>query len=197
MKTLNNSSRCNKAISLINKGKTWEEVSKILDLSVPYIQKLVKLHYKRDKAYNNLLAKARENKKAKIQDFIVSEDINEVIVTETGYVMKVGVPNEALDMYIPAFCIGELEKLANRSQEAVDFLTVCWETSKVRCINIRGREMLYKQPSFPVKNRSKGIVAVAIELIKMGFKVRLLTTSYEVAQLAELQDCGITVVYEA
>ena len=207
-KTANNETRAQKAIRMINAlNATWEEVAEAVSLAPKTIQRIVKEHYKTPKGYNNLLAKARANKKAKeqaeeiIRDSSVEEGtekkVKEVIVTETGYLLDVGVNGilkESLDMYIPYFCIGELEKLSKSYKNAEEILTLFWSTRKITSINIRGKEVLYEDPIIPVKDRTEGVVAVCVELDRMGYKVRLLTNSREIEDLAKLQNCGIDVV---
>lgn len=119
MKTMCKETKIKKVISLINSGKTWEECSELLENSVAYLQKIVREYYKTPTRYNNLLRKARENKKAneqlsisnteasKVEDVEVVEKVEtaeesfevfdkfgedeEVILVETGYLLEVGI----------------------------------------------------------------------------------------------------------
>lgn len=54
-------------------------------------------------------------------------------------------------------------------------------------INLRGRELIFEEPTEPVKNRTYGVVAVCCYLWNKGYKVRLLTNSCEIERLANKQ----------
>lgn len=197
-KSRNNETRAAKAIKMINGGKTWEDVSEYLGLSIPYIQKLIREHYTRAKNYNNLLKKARENKsKQKKVAEILPEPIEEALVVDTGYLMEVGISalNQACPLYIPKFCLIELEKLSANYKIAKDILIAIHSTHSTQVINLRGNEVLFEEPSTPVKDRTKGIVAVATHLWCLFPNVRILTNSREVEILANEQNCGINVTY--
>lgn len=197
-KSKNNETRTSIAIRMINGGKTWEEVSEYLKISIPYIQKLTREHYIRPKNYNNLLKKAKENKanQKKVAE-ILPEPIEEVLVVDTGYLMETGVSaiNQECPLYIPKFCLNELEKLSASYKIAEDILLAIYSTNSLQVINLRGREVLFKEPSTPVKDRTKGIVATAAHLWSLFSHVRILTNSKEVEILANEQDCGINVTY--
>lgn len=197
-KSKNNETRTAIAIRMINSGKTWEEVSEYLEISIPYIQKLTREHYTRPKNYNNLLHKARENKsKQKKVAEILPEPIEEVLVVDTGYLMEVGISalNQECPLYIPKFCLNELEKLSTSYKIAEDILLTIYSTHSIQVINLRGREVLFQEPSIPVKDRTKGIVATATHLWSLFPHVRILTNSREVEILANEQNCGINVTY--
>lgn len=95
---------------------------------------------------------------------------------------------------MPFFCIGELEKLSNSYAVAEELLTMYWSTRQITSINMRGKEELYEEPIIPVKDRSKGVVSLCVELDSLGYRVRLLTNSREIEDLAKLQGCNINVV---
>lgn len=197
-KSKSNETRATTAIRMINGGKTWEDVSEYLGISIPYIQKLTREHYTRPKNYNNLLKKARENKsKQKKVAEILPEPSEEVFVADTGYLMVVGpsVLNQVAPLYIPMFCLYELEKLSMTYEIAKDILLAIHSTSSIQIINLRGREVLFEEPSTPVKDRTKGVVATATHLWSLFPHVRILTNSREVEILANEQNCGINVTY--
>lgn len=54
---------------------------------------------------------------------------------------------------------------------------------------IKGKENLYVEASYPIRQRSKGVVSVCLELASKGFKVNLYTNSKEIKRLAEMQEC--------
>ncbi|MBO6243415.1 MAG: hypothetical protein J6O41_02450 [Clostridia bacterium] len=203
MKTTNNETRALRAIQIINKKNgTWEDVSNALNLSKPYCQRIVRQHYKREKNYNNLLKKARENKKAKKiskEEITLKTNSNEteVIVTETGYMLDKGIvdlSSQSLKVYVPYFCLQELEKLSNVKKEAEQLLMFYYSTRGIECINIRGKEYLNTYPTVLVKPRTIGVVALCVYLHKKGYKVRLHTKSKEIVNLAKLQNCNFNIV---
>lgn len=195
-------------VTMIKKGSYVEEIAEEFELSVGHVYKLLKAHYPvRRGAYSKLLATSRENKKNRIDaqkalnepmsEEATSSNHEEVIVMETGYMLMTGINgilNESLDIYVPFFCIKELDKLSHSYQAAKEVMTMHWSTRRVTSINLRGKEELYVEPTYPVKNRSRGVVATCVELDSKGFKVRLLTNSWEIEQLAKLQDCNIDVI---
>lgn len=202
-----------KAISLINAGKTWEECSEILGNSVAYLQKIVRESYKTPTRYNNLLRKARENKKANeqmsepmvkdvevkveaaesIEVFDEFEEDEEVILVETGYLLEAGISvftQNVLPIFIPSFCINELDKMAKDNEKAKEIIMAIMSTNAVQQTNLRGYEYVYiRRPSFEYKSRSKGIAAAAKYLAECYSHVRVLTNSYEVVRILEEQDC--------
>ena len=116
---------------------------------------------------------------------------------ETGYLIDTGmagVLNESLDVYVPFFCINELEKMAKRYNTAEEVLNLFWSTYRMISVDLRDREELYEEPNYPVKDRSKGVVALCVELDSLGYRVRLKTNSREIEDLAHLQGCGIDVM---
>lgn len=193
----------NKAKRLINNGKSWAEVSELLDLSIGYIQHLVKNSYTRQSAYKKLLAKAQANKvkaEASNQDAPV-EEIEEVILVESGFLMHHGVSwmmEQSLPVYIPEFCMRELESLAISHETAREVITALWSTSMVTPIIARQDDDLWEEPAeVPDKTRTIIIVAAAVKLDAMGKRVRLYTTSRQVEALAKHQGSdGITAIYQ-
>ena len=213
IKTMCKETKIKKAISLINAGKTWEECSEILGNSVAYLQKIVRESYKTPTRYNNLLRKARENKKANeqmsepmvkdvevkveaaesIEVFDEFEEDEEVILVETGYLLEAGISvftQNVLPIFIPSFCINELDKMAKDNEKAKEIIMAIMSTNAVQQTNLRGYEYVYiKRPSFEYKSRSKGIAAAAKYLAECYPHVRVLTNSYEVVRILEEQDC--------
>lgn len=180
-----------KAIRMINReGATWEDLSEMFSLSKGYIQKCVHKSYSREGDYQNLLNKARQNKDAKQQaeSQKKEQEIEEVILVDTGFVKRAGVKwlmQQSLPLYIPAFCIRELERMSRKDPVAEQVLTFYWSTRRMSSIELNGKEILLEEPKFPLrKARSRGVVAVAVNLLSLGKKVRLYTNSLEVEQLA-------------
>lgn len=181
-----------KAIRLINQeNATWKELSETFGLSKGYIQKCVHKSYSREGDYQNLLEKARQNKASKQQAEAQKaelEIIDEVILVDTGFIMRAGVKwlmQQSLEIYIPAFCIRELEYLSKTSPVADQVLTFFWSTRRMSSIELNGNEILLKEPDFSLKKaRSRGVCATAVKLYSLGKKVRLYTNSLEVEQLA-------------
>lgn len=216
-KTMNNETRANKAIRMINReGATWEDVAKVLQLSVSYCRKIVKDHYKSETAYNKMLAKARRNQKLKQEvEVLISveieadkkevnneaevekQELKQVVVVETGYLLDVGIQaisEETLDMFMPAFNLKELDKLTRSIQVAEEILMMFYATHKITAINLRGDEELLQDPVEPVKARTVGIVALCCHLWLRGYRVILKTNSQEVERLAKQQGIGIDVI---
>ena len=213
IKTMCKETKIKKAISLINAGKTWEECSEILGNSVAYLQKIVRESYKTPTRYNNLLRKARENKKANeqmsepmvkdvevkveaaesIEVFDEFEEDEEVILVETGYLLEAGISvftQNVLPIFIPSFCINELDKMAKDNEKAKEIIMAIMSTNAVQQTNLRGYEYVYiKRPSFEYKSRSKGIAAAAKYLAECYSHVRVLTNSYEVERILKEQNC--------
>lgn len=203
-KTASKTTKAAKIVAMINAGATWTEVAEAFKHSERYVQVLAKSKYKTDTGYNKLLAKAKANKKAKAKaneliqpEKNVVEEVSEVIVTETGYLLCTGMSgltSESLDIYIPYFCVRELEKLSRASSVAEDILTMYYASRRMTSVNLRGKEVLFEEPKIPVKDRSKGVVALCCYLWGMGYRVRLLTSSREILELAEMQGIDISIV---
>lgn len=216
MKTMSKQTKVKRTIGMINAGKTWEECAEILENSVAYLQKIVRESYKTSTRYNNLLRKARENKRAKeleqqkttaedvkivekveaaesIEVFDEFEDDKEVILVETGYLLEAGISvftQNVLPIFIPSFCINELDKMAKDNEKAKEIIMAIMSTNAVQQTNLRGCEYVYiRRPSFEYKSRSKGIAAAAKYLAECYPHVRVLTNSYEVVRILEEQYC--------
>ena len=194
-----------KAIRMINReGATWKDLSEMFSLSIVHIQRCVRNSYSRNGDYQNLLEKARQNKAAKQQaeSQKAEPEINEeVILVDTGFVKRAGVKwlmQQSLPLYIPAFCIRELERMSEESSVAKQVLTFYWSTRRMSSIELNGKELLLKEPKSPLrKARSRGVVAVAVKLYSLGKKVRLYTNSFEVEQLAlEQETLRIDPIYQ-
>ena len=216
MKTMSKQTKVKRTIGMINAGKTWEECSEILGNSVAYLQKIVRESYKTPTRYNNLLRKARENKRAKeleqqkttaedvervekveaaesIEVFDEFEEDEEVILVETGYLLEAGISvftQNVLPIFIPSFCINELDKMAKDNEKAKEIIMAIMSTNAVQQTNLRGYEYVYiRRPSFEYKSRSKGIAAAAKYLAECYSHVRVLTNSYEVERILKEQNC--------
>lgn len=216
MKTMSKQTKVKRTIGMINAGKTWEECAEILENSVAHLQKIVRESYKTPTRYNNLLRKARENKRAKeleqqkttaedveivekveaaesIEVFDEFEEDEEVILVETGYLLEAGISvftQNVLPIFIPSFCINELDKMAKDNEKAKEIIMAIMSTNAVQQTNLRGYEYVYiKRPSFKYKTRSKGIAAAAKYLSECYPHVRVLTISYEVQRILEEQKC--------
>ena len=191
--------------SIRHAGATWESMAKHYNCSAGHIRKLVRESYvKKHHAteYQELSDLSREHEKIQKEAAPVLnppvEEVNEVIVTETGYLMKVGlngILSESLDVVIPRFCVAELDKLSRSSTAASEVLNLIWSTDRITQLKLKD-EILFEEPRFDVKKRTIGIVAVCCDLFAADMKVRLLTTSYEVAELAKAQDFGPDVKVE-
>ena len=201
MKSMNNATRASKTIRMINGGATWEDVADALDLSVAYVQRIVKENYKREKSYNNLLAKAKANKKAKAEaeTIIATEEdapqkVKEAIVVETGYLFDRDVEDlEGEDVFLPAFCVKELEKLRPSYEVAGQVLAKIRVSRIFTTLNLRNREEIFEYPNYFVKDRSVGVIACCCYLWARGYKVKLLTNSREIEELAMIQGISIDV----
>lgn len=201
-KSVNNQTRAIKIRKLIGAGSTWEECSNAIGLSVGYLQGITRSSYKNEKAYNNLLAKARANKKAREEEKKVigadTEEVKEVILLETGYILERGIDailDESLDLFIPFFNIKELEKLSHSYEAAEKFLTVFYSSRRITSLNLKGREEVFEELPFPVKDRTFGVVAAACYLWAMGYRVRVLTNSIEIESMVKAQGSDEIAVY--
>ena len=213
-KTMSKQTKIKRIIGMINAGKTWEECSEILGHSVAYLQKIVRESYKTPTRYNNLLKKARENKKnAEMQSVTKEiepvnvdvvdevEEEEEVILVETGYLLEKGVSvitGNVLPIYIPSFCIFELKKMARDDKKAKEILLAINSVS-IETTHLKGKEFEYLKvlPHTAVKDRSKGITAAAVYLSTQYPHVRVLTNSYEVEKMIRMQNCdGINIIVE-
>ena len=205
-KSVNNATRATKVIRMIQRnGLTWKEVSTEMKLSVSYLQQILRSYYKSEKAYNNLLAKGRANKKAKKVVESASPKPKkvkpkEIIVVETGYLLNVGperVLDANLDAYIPYFCIKELQHLLDSpkaTETANKVLSLYYRTHFVRPINSWQNDVLFEEPPYCVKPRSYGVVTLCCHLWSMGYAINLLTNSREIEELVNLQGIDVTVV---
>ena len=140
-------------------------------------------------------AKAEAEAKAKAEENMQKE----VTVVETGFLIslaKKGQVHEFVESHkaiaIPSFCVGELRKLSNVYAELQEIIDFCYNRKIIR-INLRGREDLRIEPEFLIKNRTRGIVAVACEVAKL-YCVALYTNSMEIEAVASAQNAEIKVV---
>lgn len=195
MKTMSRETKIKKIISMINAGKTWEECSELLGNSVYYSQKMVREYYKTPTRYNNLLRKARENKKLKKESIPVvdADEVigKEVFLVETGYLLKSDtsvLTQEDIPVYIPVFCVSELTKMANDNKTAEEIISIITASNSIQQIELKGIENFYiPRPSFEYKSRSRGIAAVAKYLSECYWNVKVWTNSYEVVKILEEQ----------
>lgn len=187
---------------IYNMHLTWEEIADIFGVSVGYLRyHKVKPYYKvRLKYYEKLCKAERLNKKSKANtSSIISVDvqptpIKEVLIIETGSVIDLGLKGileYGMDTYISEFCLRELSRISE-SANAEEFLAF-YKDAKINSINMRNQEVLYVDPTDDVKNRSVGVVALAVYMHAAGYKVRLVTNSREIERLAILQGCDIDV----
>lgn len=189
---------------------TWEMIEDRFQYSRVTIQRKLKESYKLESAYKKLLDEVRENTRLKKEaDALVSTPSpvvstpTDIIVVETGYLMKVGLDdllNTNQDIVIPEFCVGELKKLSQSSTSATKALALVRQKSDAKGpITLLKLEenVLVEEPLFPVKRRSIGVVAVCCDVYAVtpsDRKICLLTTSYEVEQLANAQGFGPNVI---
>ena len=224
MKMRNNSttqkSIARKVVNLINtQGATWCSLEKTFGRSRKTLQRYLKDHYGLpdnipakelkgslkhnrtvyvhllEKAVANEAAEAEAKKLVKVDD----KSSNEVIVTETGYLMCC-IRNNSLDsllekaVFIPRFCFTELQNLSRRcsdADKALDFIKK--NDGNITFIQLTKEQeniLLVSEPSAMMKPRVKGIVALCSEMFFNGLKVHLLTTSKDVEQLALDQGFG-------
>lgn len=224
MKMHNNSSTqksiARKVVNLINtQGATWEALEKTFGRSRKTLQHYLRDHYslpenvparelsgslKRNRTvYVHLLEKAAANEVAEAEAKklveVDDESSNEVIVTETGYIMC-SIRNNKLDtlltkaVFIPKFCFTELQNLSRHytdADKALDFIKK--NEGNITFIQLTKEQesvLLVNDPSPMMKPRVKGIVALCSEMFFNGLKVHLLTTSKDVEQLALAQGFG-------
>lgn len=153
---------------------------------------------------NVLAGCSKENKKDGFEISDVEADVTEVIVVETGYLLSVGVAGlleQSLDIYMPLFCLRELEKMATNASKisnsntktARELLTVIHSTHRINFVNLK-EEVLFEEPNFELRKlRSYGVVSLCCHLYSHGKTVRLLSNSQEIDKLAELQCAGFIV----
>lgn len=207
-----NDTRSRKGKELIwQHGYTWEQATAAVGLkSVKYFRlDIVRPSYKTKRGFEELDAKAKANAKAQktVNSLVGSTptsdtsseeaEVKEVILIETGYLMRTGpqgIMSESLPIFMPYFCMGELEKLARTQKMARDLLTFIHGYNKITTLNLRGKEEIFSEPEKLVKSRVPGVVATACFLWAEGYQVRLLTNSSEIEKLANNQEIGINVV---
>lgn len=188
-KSINISTRNEKVKAMIRSGATWEDIEKEFGVTRAWIQICLKESYTNQTAYNNLLAKARENQAAR--------DKNTVIVTETGallnYFEQVIKPRQQNAVCAPAFCKKEILRIGNVSEDSKKKVL---SSKRITWVERAEREQLVvkPKPDEPVKPRVYGIVALCCSLSKEGKKVLLKTNSRQIAALAEAQGLGIKIV---
>ena len=185
---------------LLNAGGTWDEISRELNLTPCYLMRILKSSFESndEEEYKIFLKKAKENKKRKATETAEkikkssTEDssADEVVVVETAYLLKRGINSlekEKRQVCMPYFCVSELEKLTRVCEAAENELfAVRYGNLSIELIKLRGHEFLSKKPTVRVKPRTIGIIAVCNYLQKTkGYKVTLLTGSWEVSQLAK------------
>ncbi len=175
-----------KTIKIIRSGATWQEVSELLDYSIVYLQRLCKTHFKRPENYRKLLELAQSNKKAKKEAKNVVDD--EVIVIETGAIISKGwqwIVSQDIKIFMPLFCISEIEKISERNPRAEEVLLGLYRTNIVNLIRMtRKQETLLSEPKWCPKDRSIGVVSLCCRLWTEGKHLRLVTTSNEIQSLA-------------
>ena len=139
-----------KTIKIIRSGATWQEVSELLDYSIVYLQRLCKTYFKRPENYRKLLELAQSNKKAKKEAKNVVDD--EVIVIETGAIISKGwqwIVSQDIKIFMPLFCISEIEKISERNPRAEEVLLGLYRTNIVNLIRMtRKQETLFSEPQW-------------------------------------------------
>ena len=192
MKSLNSEQKVKKAKKLINNGASWEEAAKKVGFSERYLRELVRKSYSRTGDYKNLCKKAKTGEKTANKQQMPNEEISEeVILAETGYILTKGATallKESITVFIPAFCIRELSKMAYRMPEADRFLNIFYSSNNFKVISLDNEEVF--EESMEGRIRSKGIVSVACHLWVNGMKVRVLTNSREIERLVKEQGFG-------
>lgn len=91
------------------------------------------------------------------------------------------------------FYLHNKEVLIIETGSVIDLGLNFYKDAKINSINMRNQEVLYVDPTDDVKNRSVGVVALAVYMHAAGYKVRLVTNSREIERLAILQGCDIDV----
>ena len=122
------------------------------------------------------------------------------LLVDHGYLMSFdnkGVFEEILkrneNVYIPYFCLEELEALSKHFELASEFLGVYYRNIE-RITVVDNKEWLIKTPCYQATKRVVGVVAAAIDMWITGLDVKILTDSYEIAKLAKMQNCDFDVV---
>ena len=181
-----------RVVASIYEGSSWEEICEDIQLSKQTLQKYLReYHYKGggdSPAYKRLLAMAKKNAKTP------KENPREVHIIEPGFIINLGADAirkmaSQKAVVIPLFCIGELQKLSMQFTAAEQFLKGCDNVTPL----FLKEETLYAEPDYPVEDRVKGIVALAVDLDSVGMKVTIHTNSHKVRMLAELQGLGLGV----
>lgn len=185
-----------------NNMATWEMVEAHFGYDRTTIQRKLKASYQIEACYKKLLKRVQENTRLRKQaDEILASQPKDVIIAETGYLMKVGLDEilkKGMDIIIPKFCESELEKLSPNFSSAEKILAQIREVrasnGPISFVNLEAN-ILFEEPPFYMKRRSKGIVAVCCDVYASNpgdRTIHLLTTSYEVAELAKAQGFGST-----
>jgi len=180
---------------------TWEMAAEHYGYAVKTLQDFVRDHaFARKGDHDNFKEAVKEFTRLRQEkDGLIDTPAKDVIITETGYLMKVGLDAilaQGMDIIIPKFCESELENLSPRFSSAGKVLSQlranCADNGPITLLKLE-ENILFEEVSTPMKRRSEGIVAVCCDVYAESpgnRKIHLLTSSYEVSELAKVQGFG-------
>lgn len=167
--------RGQKAVGLIYSGATWEQVARLMGFSVTHIREAVRESLT-EKEYNMVRERAHQNKRrlvliSKSRKFQKRQVAS---VSETFTLIEMGenaIRTLGENLYVPDFCIEELEKLSEFFREA-DTTLKAINSNKVNIMmNEDDRSVV---DVITMSKRSKKIVALCCKLYKEGYDVQLI-----------------------
>lgn len=158
--------RAKEAKRLILAGATWEQAGKIINCSSESLHKAARETWTKEE-YNVVKKKAQENKRQLTKMSREHGKGRCVIVSETFSLIEMGereIRKYGRDLFVPAFCVNELEQLAKFNDEAGKTLDVVIRKASIVPIEVED-------------TRSKKIIALCHKLYDEGFNVQLLVNS--------------------
>ena len=185
----------------------WKQLAEELGLTTQKVKTSLASHpiiYKRVEEKLKLNKEANKNKGKKVcnnkKSVTPKDQMEKVItITETSALM-VSLQNcMATPVVVPDFCIRELEKLSDDSEEAKLALTTIFSVKgwlTTRKLNRDLETVLVKiNADDKLKSRSIAIVALACYYYTEGYIVTLKTRTSEVARLMKKQGIDVTVEF--
>ena len=197
-KKISNKTMAARTVTMINQGSDVWLCAEYFGVSLSKIYRILREKYVYNEPHRKILEKSRKNRDARLKAEALANAQKEVTVTvtDTSFLMKNGtdwMSEHENEIFIPAFCIRELKNLAQTYKDAEEVLDSLPE-ERPTYIDLKGHEKLVVRPKFYVKPRTIGVVALAVYLCMQGYKVKLLSKSLDIQDLAEEQELDIEVV---
>lgn len=201
----------------IYEGYTLNTIAEAMGLAIPTIVNYLRKYYTKDAWYRKALNRASKNaaegaenefrSRLKYLDEEAKEAESMLLIAESGAWLSnlEELQKQSLPLFIPIFCIGELEKVykyGNKIDSAKAESALMFIVSN----NIPGLKMpqgdyedlLMQVPptNQPISRRALGLVALGLEHSTEGKHVQLFTNSFNIKNLIELQgDDDLQAIY--